>query len=330
MGKAFHYADQTIEAIMQKRSILVVGLDPQLQYMPVHLREEAVIRYGRTERAVQWAFEKFNSRVIDAVEPFAVGIKPQSAFYEIYGSEGIEALENTITHARAKGLLVIGDAKRGDGGDTAQAYADGYLGEVPFWGEEGALLGTARSPLRMDALTIEPWIGEATFKPFLEVMKMNGTGAFVVVKSSFNPNSEIEQAQTASGERNWQMLARMVERLGERTEGERGYRSFGVVMGATYPKDAPTMRSILPKSFFLVPGYGAQGGGADGAVVGVNPDGFGCVVNSARGIIYAYHPVSRSKFQCESARFTEAAAKAAEFARDELNAALQRAGKLNR
>lgn len=324
MEPGLTFTDRLIEAIRAKQSILCVGLDPQPRYMPEFLREQAVALYGRTLRAMEWVFTEFNRQIIDVVAPFAIAVKPQAAFCEGYGSHGFAALEATISYARSRRLVVITDAKRGDGGDTAEAYADGHIGTIPFWGE-GDGLTRVISPIRVDALTVQPWIGNACFRPFLRAIKEHGTGVFVVDKTSFEPNSEIEQTVTASGETNWEALARLVQVLGEGTEGKYGYRNFGVVMGATYPEDAPKMRAILPNSWFLIPGYGRQGGGSDGAVVAINPDGFGGVVNSARAITYAYCD-QKGQFQARPEDFAAAAKNAARFARDDLNAALKRAG----
>lgn len=314
------FTDKMVEAIKTKRSVLCVGLDPQLKFMPPHLVDfyASPMHYGGTFEAVAHIFLHFNMQIIDAVEPYAVAVKPQIAFYETYGHSGVWAFEETVKHARSKGLVVILDAKRGDGGDTAQAYADGYLGEVPFFDKPTVSL------VQVDALTVHGYIGESCLNPFIEAVRKYGTGIFVVDKTSFKPNSRIEQLKTQSGLLVWQELAKMIQELGTDTEGEYGYRNVGVVMGATYPEDAIFMRQILPNAWFLVPGYGKQGGGADGAVVGFNRDGLGGIVNSSRGIIAAWQ---EEQFKCPSDQFAQAAAKAAEFARDDLNAALERAGK---
>ncbi len=292
--------------------------------------------YGHDFKAICGVIIKFNQEIIKAIAPYAVAIKPQSAFYEPYGSLGIEALEQTILFAREAGLLVIMDGKRGDGGDTAEAYAQTYLGEVPSFAIESAGLRMTPSPLRSDALTVYGQIGEAWIKPLLHQMKLHQTGAFVVVKTSFKPNSIVEQIVSQEGSipnavpQNglpfWQELAHLVDQWGEGTEGVEHYRNLGVVMGATYPDDARTMREILPNAWFLVPGYGAQGGGARDAVLGANTDGLGIVVNSSRGIIYAYCD-EKSPFKTLSEHFALAAERSARAARDELNAALQFAGK---
>lgn len=315
--KGLTFTDRLIEAIKEKKSILCVGLDPQVQYLPPFF-------FGNPNLSgledVARAFLDFNLKIIDAVEPYCVAVKLQMAFYEAYGHYGVWAFEETIRHAKSKGLIVIEDAKRGDGGDTAQAYANGHLGAVDL------LFGGKRASFDVDALTIHAWIGESCVNPFIKVAEKHGKGIFVVTKTSFKPNSVIEQLRDKLGLKVWQRLAMFVDEWGQGTEGKYGYRNFGVVMGATYPEDAVEMRKILPNAWFLVPGYGAQGGGADGAVVGVNADGFGCVVNSSRGIIYAYR---KDKFYCQPEKFAQAAGQAAKFARDDLNAALKRAKKFN-
>jgi len=302
----------------EKKSVLCVGLDPQLRFMPPHLIEEMVALHGKTWEALAAVYRVFNFKVIDAVAPYAAVVKPQAAFYET-SHHLWRTLEETIAYAHTQGLLVIKDAKRKDGGETAEAYADAHIGEVPFF--DGQM---TQAPIRADAVTIDGYIADACVSHFVRAIKLHGTGAFVVDKTSFNPNSEIENLVTASGLTVWEELAHRVARWGEGTEGQNGYRNLGVVMGATYPEDAPKMRSILPKAVMLVPGYGAQGGGADAAVLSFNNDGFGAVVNSSRGIIAAWQ---KGSFACAPNDFAQAAAAAAQAARDDLNQALQRAGK---
>jgi orotidine-5'-phosphate decarboxylase len=317
------FTDRLMDAIDAKKSILCAGLDPQFKMIPTHIREEARIRYGRGWRAIGEAYLEFNKMVIDAVEPYVACVKPQMAFYEAYGNWGVWAFEGTVEYAKDRGLVVIEDAKREDGDDTAQAYADGHIGRVDFWGDDQKSFSKVPS-FDVDAITVTAWIGQPMIAPFVEVVKEYGKGVFVVDKTSFRPDSVIQQKKTEDGRTNWEELAHWVLHWGVNTEGERGYRNLGVVMGATYSEEAATMRRILPNAWFLIPGYGAQGGGADGAVVGFNKDGYGGVVNSSRGIIFAY---AKGQFQCEPENFAEAARQAAEFSRDDLNAALKRAGK---
>ncbi|MCX6724381.1 MAG: orotidine-5'-phosphate decarboxylase [Candidatus Staskawiczbacteria bacterium] len=302
-----NFADRLCEAIRKKKSILCCGLDPQLCYMPPHLIRTAVEELGRTYSAVGRVFVNFNRQIIDAVADIVVCVKPNFAFYEAYGVDGMIALEDTIAYAKGKGLLVIGDGKRNDGGDTVDAYADGHLGEVPFFGDgdDPAVLKSVVSPFRVDALTVNGYIGEACVGPFVKKVKEHGSGIFVVAKTSFKPDSVIEQLVVA-GVPAWQAMAFYVQKWGEGTEGSCGLRNVGVVLGATYPQDAPKMRELLPDSIFLVPGFGGQGATADDAVIGVREDGLGAVVNNSRNLIYAWRN-PKGEYQCESEKFAEAA-----------------------
>lgn len=323
-----NFADRLCGAVRTKKSILCCGLDPQLRYMPPQLIAEAVERYGLTFGAIRWLYYEFNHQIIDAIHDVAVCVKPQMAFYEAYGHEGVRAFEQTVSYARRMGLLVIEDAKRGDGGDTADAYADGYLGQVPFFGvgEDPAVLLRRRSPVCADCMTIHAYIGLACVDSFVRRIKEFGTGVFVVTKTSFKPNSDVEQLKLASGIPVWQALASLVNEWGEGTEGACGLRNVGVVMGATYPADAVEMRKILPNAIFLIPGYGSQGGAADEAVVGIRNDGFGGVVNSSRGLTYAYCD-KKGKYQCDPEKFADAARSAAIGANTELVDSCRKAGK---
>lgn len=316
------FTDLMIEAIREKKSILCCGLDPQLRFMPPHLLKEYRPHYGDAVETVGRIFYRFNMDIIDAIEPFVVAVKPQLAFYEQYGRWGMWAFEGTIAYAKAKGLLVIADGKRNDGGDTAEAYAQAYLGEVPFFDDK-----RARSPVNVDAITVNPWIGTACLDPFLAMVKKYGKGIFVVAKTSFAPNSQMENLFAEHPPLPvWQVLAHLLEQWGEGTEGTHGWRNCGAVIGATYPHDARIARDIMPKTWLLEPGYGAQGAPPDGAVIAADEEGLGITVNSARGIIAAWQ---KGQFQTEPEKFATAAAKAAKHSRDELNAALARAGKFN-
>ena len=311
------FVDYLQEEMYLKRSVLCVGIDPQFKFMPPHLIEQKVALHGKTWEALAAIYRAFNFAIIDAVAPYVAVVKPQAAFYE--ASHHIwEVLEETIDYAHSYGLLVIKDAKRKDGGDTAEAYSQIHIGKIPFFER------MIPSLVRTDAVTVDGYIAEACVSHFVKEIKQYGTGAFVVDKTSFAPNSEIENLVTASGLTVWEELAHRVAKWGEGTEGQNGYRNLGVVMGATYPEDAQKMNKILPRAIKLVPGYSAQGGSADGAVAPFNEDGFGAVVNSSRGIIAAWQ---KGPFACSSDDFAKAAANAAKAARDDLNEALRRAGK---
>jgi orotidine-5'-phosphate decarboxylase len=320
-----NFIDKLIEEIREKKSILCVGLDPQIKYFPKHILgrgyNEAVDKSGF--EPVARAILLFNQAIIEAVAEHAVVVKIQMAFYEAYGPWGIGTFEETIKVCKERGLLVIEDAKRSDGGDTAWAYANGHLGKVDIWKPDNNELIEVPS-LNSDAMTVMPQIGTSCVKPFIETAKKYGKGIFLVVKTSFTPNSEIEQITAEDGYKVWEKIAFLVKEWSEGCEGEFGINNVGAVLGATYPEDAPRMREILPNCFFLVPGYGAQGGGADGAIKGIREDGLGVIVNSSRDINYAY----LRQFKCDPKDFAEAAGKAAEFAKDDLNKALEKAGKI--
>jgi orotidine-5'-phosphate decarboxylase len=325
------FVDRLCAEIVKKKSFLVAGLDPQLRYMPPHLVENAVVRFGMTFEAVGELFFQFNKFIIDAVRDVVVAFKPQRAFYEAYGSYGDKAYNRTVAFARSQGLLVIGDCKRNDGGDTAEAYADGHIGQVPFFGARDSLMALTRrgSPMRVDCLTVTPYIGEACIGPFIKRVKEFGTGIFVVTKTSFKPNSAVEQLESPSPfsayDSVWQKVARMVEEWGGGTEGACGLRNVGVVCGATYPDDARIMRRILPNSFFLKPGYGGQGASAQDSVIGILENGFGIVVNDSRNLAFAWQN-KKGKYQCEPEKFADAARLQAVDDRDALVAAAKESG----
>ena len=317
-GRNNTFVDRLQAAQLEKKSVLCVGLDPQLRFMPPHLIEWARHHYGDTEEAIGQLFSRFNKLTIDAVCDFASSVKPQAAFYE-RSHHTWRALEETISYAESKGLIHIKDAKRQDGSETADEYARAHIGTVPFF--DGQMVV---APIRTDALTIGGYIGEDCVGRFVNEMKENGTGAFVVCKTSFKPNSAVEQLVTENGLTVWERLAHYVKLYGEGTEGKNGYTNLGVVMGATYPEDAPKMRVILPNAIMLIPGAGKQGGSATNAVVTFNADGFGGAVNDARNIIAAWQD---GPFACDPANFADAQAKSAKHSRDKLTKALRTAGK---
>jgi orotidine-5'-phosphate decarboxylase len=323
------FTDRLMNAIDEKQSIVCAGIDPQFKFIPVQIRTEAFRKYGRTFEGIARAYLDFNQKVINAVEPFVVMVKPQFAFY-LLRSWGVWAFEETVDYAKKKGLLVGVDAKVEDGGPTAEAYANSHLGEADYWPNNPINSPnefTKMPVFNEDAVTITTWIDNPMMKPFIETVKNYGKGVFVVDKTSFKPASRMQDTITSNGIKNWELLATFVDKWGIDTEGERGYRNIGVVFGATFPADAPRMQDLLPNVFKLIPGYGkGQGGGADGAVAVINDDGYGGIVNDSRGIDYAYFKDER--FKCNPEDFADASAKVAEFDRDDLNAALKRAGKL--
>lgn len=321
------FVDRLIETIQAKKTILCGGLDPQVRFIP-----ESVLFQGWHEARDRDSFEPiaraiviFNKAIIEAIKPYVAVVKPQMAFYEAYGHWGVWAFERTVKFAKDEGLLVIEDAKRCDGGDTAEAYAAGHLGMVRIWEPVGDRGTFQVKSFDVDAMTVVPYIGTSCITPFVKTARSQGKGIFIVDKTSFKPNSEVEQIKAASGLKVWEEVARLVKEWSGDCEGESGVNNVGVVVGATYPEEADRMRELLSGCFFLKPGYGKQGGGADGAVRGATEDGFGIIVNSSRAITFAYQ---EEQFRSDPKEFAEAARKAAEFARDDLNAALERAGKI--
>lgn len=305
-----NFADNLIAAIKNKSSHIVVGLDPRWASLPPQLQQMASQEHGLGPQAAALAFYQFGREIIDAVHDVAVAVKPQFAFYEQYGPWGMHALLQTVDYAKKQGLLVIADAKRGDIGSTAAAYAQAYLGglksvDEPTWS------------LAADALTVNAYLGSDGIMPFIEASKAAGSGIFALVKTS-NPSSGELQDRLVDGEPVYAHMARMVHNWGQDSVGTEGYTSVGAVVGATYPEEAALLRQLMPKSIFLVPGYGAQGASAQDVLPAFNRDGLGAVVNSSRGIIFAYQKDS----QYGADHFADAARAAAIHMQDDINRAL--------
>ncbi len=325
-----NFADRLIRRITSRKSYLCVGLDPQLRYFPPHILKWAAEMYGPgTYRAAAEAIISFNQTIINSTFEFAATFKPQMAFYEKYGSEGVRAFEFTVNYLKSLGSdAIIEDAKREDGGDTADAYADGHLGEVDVPIENGMLMDII-SPFDVDAITVTAWIEQPNLQAFKRVALEHKKGIFVVDKTSFNPKSSLQEMEGTDGVKGWVKLARIVKELGEDALGDHGYSPLGVVMGATYPPEAEIMKKEIPLAIKLVPGFGYQGGGADDAVVAINDDGQGIIVNNSRATNYAWYPEIGKDFACHPTGFANAAARAAKKGRDDLNdAVLRKIGKL--
>lgn len=308
------FTDRLMSTIEQKKSHVVVGLDPRFESIPSHLQHRVTQQFGFTVQAMSEVIFEFNRRIIDAVHEHAVAVKPQIAFYEKFGHLGIKAFEKTISYAKQKGLIVIADVKRNDIGSTVKAYSDGYLGRAEFWNDE------QRPVFDVDSMTVNAYLGWDGIQPFITDVKKYGKGIFVLVKTSNESSVELQDLETDKG-KIYVIAARLVDKWGEGTEGRRGYKSVGAVVGATYPEEAIVLRRIMPKSYFLVPGYGAQGATAREVVSCFNPDGYGAIVNSARDIIFAYLKAPwRDQFTEEE--FAEAAQAATIRMKEEINAAL--------
>lgn len=286
-----HFADRLIASIRKKNSCLVVGLDPRVERLPENLKA----RTGSSRAAAADALVEFNRQVLEAVSDYAAAVKPQAAFYEILGWEGFRALEATVRMAQEMDLPVIADMKRGDIGSTAEAYASACFDAI------GA-----------DAVTVNAYLGADGIKPFLKHTPA-GKGIFVLVKTS-NPSSGELQDLDAGGVKVHEKMAALVTTWGADNIGESGYSAVGAVVGATYPEEVIRLRKLMPKTLMLLPGYGAQGGGAQDCKPAFNADGLGAVVNSSRGIIFAYEKTAAG------ARWQDTVADAARRARDDLEA----------
>lgn len=272
-------ADLLIEKIKAKGNPSVAGLDPKLEYVPEYIRKKAYSEYGKNLKGASEAIWEYNKGLIDALYDIVPAVKPQSAFYEMYGLCGEEILHRTISYAKEKGLYVILDVKRNDIGSTAEAYSRAYLGKCEVDGELYDACG-------VDCITVNPYLGTDGVQPFIEDCKKYDKAIFTLVKTS-NPSSGEFQDKIMDEKTLFETVAKRVDEWNSDTIGKSGYGAVGAVVGATYPEQAKILRSIMPKSYFLVPGYGAQGGGAQGVKPCFNADGLGAIVNSSRGIMCA-------------------------------------------
>jgi orotidine-5'-phosphate decarboxylase len=281
MPEAGHFADRLCAAVERTGSPVVVGLDPRLDSLPEALLSACRREHGATSRAAAEALWRFNREIIDAVYDLVPAVKPQLAFYECYGVEGMRAFARTVQHARAAGLLVIADAKRNDIGPTAEAYADAFLGVAP--GVDQAIPGDFVA----DALTVNAYLGSDGLQPFVDRARQHGKGLFVVLKTSNTSSGELQDL-LVDGHPLYEHLGTLVETWGEDSRGVCGYSAVGAVVGATYSEQARRLRALMPHTLFLVPGYGAQGASAADVVGCFDAHGRGAVVNAARSILFAY------------------------------------------
>ncbi|PKL36337.1 orotidine-5'-phosphate decarboxylase [Candidatus Peregrinibacteria bacterium HGW-Peregrinibacteria-1] len=281
-----NFADKLIEAVGLKGNAVCVGLDPRLDKIPEFLKDRC---WSSEKNPLEVAGEmllEFNKGIIDAVADLVPAVKLQAAFYEIYGSFGMKAYAESIQYAKSRGLLTIADVKRGDIGSTAEAYADAYLGEaVMFEGDEEEFVVPG---FDADAITINPYMGWDSVKPFVEKAGLHGKGVFILVKTSNATSGDIQDLKMDDGRTVAEIVAGYVDSWGADMVGESGYSSVGAVVGATYPDEAAALRKLMPEAVFLVPGYGAQGATAQDVKSSFNADGLGAIVNNSRGIIHAY------------------------------------------
>lgn len=272
--------DRLIEKIIEMKNPTVAGLDPKLDYVPEELKAKAFAEYGETFAGAAQAILLFNRELIDALCDIVPAVKPQAAYYEMYGVAGIQCMQDTIHYAQNKGMYVILDAKRGDIGATSEAYAKAYLGETALGDQEIPAYGA-------DCMTVNPYLGTDGVRPFTDMCMKYKKGIFVLVKTS-NPSSGELQDLKVKGRCIYEYVAELVKQWGSDLIGQYGYSSVGAVVGATYPEQAEALRAQMPHTYFLVPGYGAQGGRAEDVAKSFNPDGLGAIVNASRSIMCAY------------------------------------------
>lgn len=279
--------NQLIANIKKKNAPVVVGLDPMLSYVPGHILKKSYAQFGETLEGAADAVWQFNKGIIDCTYDLIPAVKPQIAMYEQFGIPGLTAFKKTVDYCHEKGLVVIGDVKRGDIGSTSAAYAAAHLGTVSVGSKQLSVFDE-------DFATVNPYLGTDGVQPFVDVCKKQKKGLFILVKTS-NPSSGEFQDRMIDGKPLYEYVGEKVAQWGESHMGEE-YSYVGAVVGATYPEVGKIMRKIMPKSYILVPGYGAQGGKAADLVHYFNEDGLGAIVNSSRGIIVAFKQEKYAQF----------------------------------
>ena len=283
--------NKLVENIKKTGAPIVVGLDPMLGYIPEHIQKRAFAECGETLEGAAEAIWQFNKEIVDKTYDLIPAVKPQIAMYEQFGIPGLAAFKKTVDYCREKGLVVIGDIKRGDIGSTSAAYATGHIGRVQVGGNTYA-------PFDEDFVTVNPYLGSDGVKPFIDVCRQEHKGLFILVKTS-NPSSGEFQDRLVDGRPLYELVGEKVNEWGQTCMGD-DYSYVGAVVGATYPEMGKVLRKIMPKAYILVPGYGAQGGQGKDLVHFFNEDGLGAIVNSSRGIIAAWKQEKYASFGAEA------------------------------
>ncbi|MBR1654207.1 MAG: orotidine-5'-phosphate decarboxylase [Clostridia bacterium] len=301
--------DILIDKIKETGNPTVMGLDPRYEMIPKCVRN----KYAKTLEGAAQAILEYNKALIDATCDIVPAVKPQVAFYEMFGIEGMKVFNETCKYAKEKGMVVIADAKRGDIGSTAQGYSNAFLGKTPLDDVELDIFN-------VDFLTVNPYMGTDCVKPFIEDCKKYNKGLFVLVKTSNKSSGEIQDLVLQNGKTIYETVAELVNEWGKDLIGENGYSSIGSVVGATYPAQLKELREIMPSSYFLIPGYGAQGGKAEDIALGFDNEGLGGIVNASRSLMCAYKSdLWKDKFAEEE--YAEATRAEAVRMRDELRSA---------
>ena len=269
--------DRLIDKIKETNNPTVIGLDPRYELLPKCVLE----KYPNTLDGISKAILEYNKALIDETYDIIPAIKPQIAFYEMFGIPGMIAFEETCKYAKEKGMIVIADIKRGDIGSTAQGYSNAYLGKTKIGEIEQSIFD-------VDFITVNPYLGTDCIKPFIEDCKKYNKGIFILVKTSNPSSGELQDKKIVDGQEVYKEVAKLVEQWGEELRGENGYSSISAVVGATYPKQLEEIRKIAMHTYFLIPGYGAQGGKAEDIALGFDRNGLGGIVNASRSLMCAY------------------------------------------
>ena len=292
--------NKLVDKITKTQAPIVVGLDPMMKFIPEHIKAAAFKEYGETLAGAGEAIWQYNKAIVDATYDLIPAVKPQIAMYEQFGIEGLIAFKKTVDYCKSKDLVIIGDVKRGDIGSTSEAYAVGHLGKVTVGSNQ-------YYGFDEDFATVNPYLGSDGIKPFVNVCKEENKGLFILAKTS-NPSSGEFQDRLVDGKPLYEVVAEKIAEWGADHMGSCGYSYIGAVVGATYPEMGKALRKVMPKSYILVPGYGAQGGKGKDLVHFFNEDGLGAIINSSRGIIAAYQQEAYAKFDAEN--FAEASRQA--------------------
>ncbi|EGD47200.1 orotidine 5'-phosphate decarboxylase [Ruminiclostridium papyrosolvens DSM 2782] len=311
------FIDRLIESIQEKNNPTVVGLDPKIEYVPAFIKERAFKEYGKNLKGASEAIIAFNKMLIDSIYDEVPAVKPQLAYYEMYGIEGLIAFDETCKYAKSKGLIVIADGKRNDIGTTAEAYSKSFLGETEIDD------GVTQKAFDVDALTVSPYLGIDGIKPFIQDCTNFDKGIFILVKTSNKSSGQLQDLVTEQCKSIYEVMAGYVHEWGKPLTGKYGYSSVGAVVGATYPNQAKLLRSIMKNAYILVPGYGAQGGTARDCANSFNRDGLGAIVNASRSVMCAYKSETWKNEYTEE-KFAEAARAEVLRMKEDLNAALGR------
>lgn len=286
--------NKLVSKIQKTNAPIVVGLDPMMKFVPEHIQKKAFAEYGETLEGAAEAIWQYNKGIIDCVYDLIPAVKPQIAMYEQFGIPGLMAFKKTVDYCKEKDLVVIGDIKRGDIGSTSEAYAVGHLGKVQVGSK-------SYYGFDEDFATVNPYLGSDGVKPFIKVCKEEKKGLFILVKTSNPSSGEFQDRKLSDAEERtlYEVVGEQVSEWGKEHMGD-SYSYIGAVVGATYPEQGKILRKVMPKSYILVPGYGAQGGKGADLVHFFNEDGLGAIINSSRGIIAAYQQEKYAKFGSEN------------------------------